>query len=284
MSSTDIIKVDRLCKAYPSFSLDNVSLTVEKGKIVGFIGRNGAGKTTTIKSMLGFIHPESGSVAFFGKDFSENELDVKQNIGYVSGGFGYYPNKKIRNISAVTSSFYDNWDSAVYEKYMTKFKIDDSKTPSQLSEGMKVKYSIVLALSHQAQLLILDEPTSGIDPVSREEILDIFLDLQESGVTVFFSTHITSDLEKCADDIVYIQNGRIISSGSMKSLVESYKTVSFTTEQYELANKSYLIGAKRTKEGYAAIVKSENSEKIVGSVRPSNLETIMLHLEKEREL
>lgn len=283
MSSSEIIKVDKLCKKYSAFELKDVSFAVGKGKIVGFIGRNGAGKTTTIKSMLGFVHPDKGSVSFFGKEFSENELELKQKIGYVSGGFGFYPNKKIKTISAVTSSFYENWNSSVYEEYMSKFKLDENKTPSQLSEGMKVKYSIVLALSHKAQVLILDEPTSGIDPVSRDEILDIFLDLQENGVTIFFSTHITSDLEKCADEILYIQNGRIISSGIMKSLVESYKTIFLSKEQYELANKEYLIGAKRTKEGYEAIVKSENTDKVVGSVGSADLETIMLHFEKEAE-
>lgn len=283
MDKNNIIEINGLCKSYPSFSLDNISFSVKKGKIVGFIGRNGAGKTTTIKSMLGFVHPDNGRVSFFGESFSDNEMKLKQNIGYVSGGFGYYPNKKIKHISKVTASFYNNWDSSIYNKYMSKFKLDEEKTPSQLSEGMKVKYSIVLALSHKAQLLILDEPTSGIDPVSRDEILDIFLDLQEKGVTVFFSTHITSDLEKCADDIIYIQNGKIISNSSMKQLVEDYKTVTLTKQQYENKKHDYLIGAKRTKEGYEAIVKTVNSDKAAGTVKPADLETIMLHLEKEAE-
>lgn len=283
MDKNNVIEINNLCKNYPSFCLDNVSFSVKKGKIVGFIGRNGAGKTTTIKSMLGFVHPDKGDVSFFGKNFKENEQEIKQNIGYVSGGFSYYSNKKIKQISKVTSSFYDNWDNDIYTKYMSKFKLDEEKTPAKLSEGMKVKYSIVLALSHKAQLMILDEPTSGIDPVSRDEILDIFLDLQEKGVTIFFSTHITSDLEKCADDIIYIQNGKIISNSSMTQLVDNYKIVKLTKQQYENEKNNCLIGAKKTKEGYEAIIKTENASKTTGTVKPADLETIMLHLEKEAE-
>ena len=144
-------------------------------------------------------------------------------MGFVSGGVDYYSNKKIKTITSVTKSFYKLWDDAAYSKYMSMFKLDENKTPAQLSAGMKVKYALTLALSHNAELLILDEPTSGLDPVSRDDLLDVFMELCENGITILFSTHITSDLDKCADKIVYIKNGKILAESDIKSFVDSYK-------------------------------------------------------------
>ena len=204
-----IVSVQALCKAYPSFRLDNVSFSLEAGRITGFIGRNGAGKTTTIKSMLNLIHPSSGDIRFFDLPLHENEAEIKRRIGYSTGIINWYPRKTIKSIAEVTRRFYPNWDEYSYRKYMQLFRLDENKTPIELSEGMKVKVNLLLALSHRAEVLILDEPTSGLDPFSRDELLDLFLQLKKSGVAIFFSTHITSDIEKCADDIVYISGGRI---------------------------------------------------------------------------
>lgn len=278
-----ILTVKNLCKNYPTFTLDNVSFSLEKGRIVGFIGKNGAGKTTTLKSLLGFIHNDGGDISFFGKDFNENELEIKQRIGYVSGGVNYYSHKKIKSITNVTKAFYDKWDNNAYAMYLKKFNLDENKTPSQLSEGMKVKYSLALALSHNAELLILDEPTSGLDPVSRDDLLDVFLDLCDKGVTIFFSTHITSDLDKCADDIVYIHNGKIIADSDIKTFLDTYKSVELTIQQHEQIDSSKLIGCKRSKNGYSAIVKTENADAIQGEISDADLEKIMIHIEKEGE-
>lgn len=304
----NVIEIKNLRKEYPSFQLSDVSFSVEEGKITGFIGRNGAGKTTTIQSMLGIIHPNGGEVHFFEKPYQEHELEIKQEIGYVSGGFSFYLNKKLKTITSVTKRFYSNWEEETYQNCLTQFHLDENKTPSQLSEGMKVKYSLALALSHRARLLILDEPTSGLDPVSREELLDIFLDLQEKGTTIFFSTHITSDLEKCVDNIVYIQKGKIAATGKQKEFLAQYRSVELTKEQYEAylaVDEKYLIGCKRSKDGYSAIVKAENvnalksgieQQEAVGKsveddaqkelhqeiqIEPADLETIMVHMEKE---
>lgn len=218
----NMIEVNGLTKRYPAFQLKEVSFSLQEGHIAGFIGRNGAGKTTTIKSMLGFVHPDRGRIRYFGKEYEGNELAVKQKLGYVAGGFGFYPNKKLRHITRVVSSFYEEWDWEVYEGYCRIFGLLEDKTVAQLSEGMKVKYSILLALSHHASLLILDEPTSGLDPVSRDELLEIFRELKKREVTILFSTHITSDLEKCADDIIYIQEGRIHSACSIREFEDAY--------------------------------------------------------------
>ncbi|MBQ3669617.1 MAG: ABC transporter ATP-binding protein [Clostridia bacterium] len=204
-----IAEVQRLVKKYPSFELKDVSFCLESGRITGFIGRNGAGKTTTIKSMLGMVHPDGGTVQYFGKPFIGNEAEIKKRIGYSTGTVSWYPRKKIRDIVSIVKGFYDTWDDAAYRRYLDMFSIDEGKTPLELSEGMKVKANLALALSHAAEVLILDEPTSGLDPFSRNELLKLFQTLRRDGVTVFFSTHIISDIEKCADDIVYISKGQI---------------------------------------------------------------------------
>ena len=204
-----IAEVRGLVKKYPSFELKEASFAVERGRIAGFIGRNGAGKTTTIKSMLNLVHPDGGTVSYFGRPLAGNETEIKKHIGYSTGTVNWYPRKKIRDIVDIVRRFYDTWDEAAYRKYRELFQLDEEKTPRELSEGMKVKFNLVLALSHRAEVLILDEPTSGLDPFSRDELLELFGTLKEHGVTILFSTHITSDLEKCADNIVYISKGEI---------------------------------------------------------------------------
>ena len=277
----DVLQVTGLCKEYPSFRLEDVSFALPEGKITGFIGRNGAGKTTTLKSLMGFVHPDAGNVSFFGVPWSGNEQQIKQRIGYVSGGVSYYPTKKLRAITAVTRSFYPTWDEAMYRACLERFQLDENKTPAQLSEGMKVKYALALALSHKAELLILDEPTSGLDPVSRDELLDILLQLQREGVTILFSTHITSDLEKCADDILYIHQGCILAHDGLKRFTEGYRAVSLTEEQHQQVNQSLLIGDKQGKDGWRSIIRAEDEARLSVACHPADLETIMIHLEKE---
>lgn len=226
-----IVEIQNLVKEYPAFRLDDVSFRLEAGRITGFIGRNGAGKTTTIKSMLNLIHPTSGEIIYFGKPFAGNESEIKQRIGYSTGIVNWYPRKKIRTLVDIARGFYSNWDESAYRKYQTMFGIDEEKTPLQLSEGMKVKVNLLLALSHRAEILILDEPTSGLDPFSRGELLELFRELKSSGTAIFFSTHIISDIEKCADDIVYISGGRIIAALSKQAFVDKFSVCGETLEE-----------------------------------------------------
>jgi len=219
--SDAVLEVKGLCKEYPKFRLEDVSFTVPRGCIMGFIGRNGAGKTTTLKSILNLVHASAGEVRYFGLDLRGHEQEIKQRIGYAGGAVDYYRRKKIRDIVAVTRSFYKNWDEDSCRRYAEAFELDMEKTPSQLSDGMKVKLNLCLALSHGAELLILDEPTSGLDPVSRDELLDIFDVLRGKGISTLFSTHITSDLDKCADAITYIRRGRILASEPMESYISA---------------------------------------------------------------
>ena len=227
----NIVALKAVCKTYPAFLLQDVSFSLEGGKITGFIGRNGAGKTTTIKSMLNLIHTDSGEISFFGLPLSGNEAEIKQRIGYSTGTVSWYPRKAIREIVAVTRSFFPSWDEEAYRKYLALFGLEENKKPIELSEGMKVKFNLLLALSHRAEVLILDEPTSGLDPFSRDELLALFMTLKEHGVTIFYSTHITSDLERCADNIVYISRGKIRADCSKDSFLQDFGKPGETLEE-----------------------------------------------------
>ena len=226
-----IVSVQSLVKEYPGFRLNEVSFALESGKITGFIGRNGSGKTTTIKSMLNLVHPNSGEIRYFGKPLIGNEAEIKRRIGYSTGTVNWYPRKSIREIAHITKRFYDTWDDSAYREYMDLFHLDENKTPMELSEGMKVKCNLLIALSHKAEILILDEPTSGLDPFSRDELLELFAELKKSGIAMFFSTHIISDIEKCADDIVYISEGKIMAAMPKPDFVQRFSHDGETLEQ-----------------------------------------------------
>jgi len=229
-----IAEIRHLYKEYPTFKLCDVTFDLNKGQITGFIGRNGAGKTTTIKSMLNLVHPASGEITYFGLPLCGNEAEIKKRIGYSTGAVNYYPRKKLKDIVSVTKSFYPDWDDTAYHEYLTLFRLDESKSPSEFSDGMRVKCNLLMALSHRAELLILDEPTSGLDPFSREEILEIFIMLKKLGVAILFSTHITSDLEKCADNIIYIREGSIVAKSSMGAFSRDFGRGNETLEEIML--------------------------------------------------
>ena len=228
-----VLEIKGLAKAYSSFALHDVSFAVNKGTIMGFIGRNGAGKTTTLKSILNIVHADSGQVFYFNLDIKDHEAAIKQRIGFAGGAVDCFKKRKIGEIMGITKTFYENWDETQYRKYMSLFNLDEKKTPSELSQGMKVKLSLVMALSHGAELLILDEPTSGLDPISRDELLDIFQYLKGQGVSILFSTHITSDLDKCADEITYIRDGQIVYTGGLAEFTKgsSLETVMLRYEK-----------------------------------------------------
>ncbi|MBR0139715.1 MAG: ABC transporter ATP-binding protein [Firmicutes bacterium] len=227
----NIAELKNVRKIYPAFTLNDVSFSLEKGKITGFIGRNGAGKTTTIKSMLNLIHTDGGEIFYFGLPLKGNETEIKQRIGYSTGTVSWYPRKTIKEIVDVTKTFYRSWDEEACRGYMAMFSLDEKKKPIELSEGMKVKFNLMLALSHRAEVLILDEPTSGLDPFSRDELLELFKTLKERGVTILFSTHITSDLERCADNIIYISRGEIKAESSKESFISEKGEPGETLEQ-----------------------------------------------------
>ena len=279
----EILSVEGLTKRYERFTLDNVSFSLEPGYIMGFIGRNGAGKTTTMKSMLGLVHPDGGKVEMFGMDFAEHEQAIKQKIGFAIGGVDYYPKAKLSSIAAVTKRFYDEWDDAAYKSYMARFELDERKRVDQLSAGMNVKFSLALALSHNARLLILDEPTSGLDPVSRDDLVELFQTVIEDGTrSILFSTHITSDLEKCADYITFIRNGKIVSSTDKDAFLSAYRLVNGRADQLMAALAPRLHGVKQNAFGFTALVNAADLPFCEGlAVAPADLEEVMIYLDKE---
>lgn len=227
-----MLEVSGLTKKYAGFALQNVSFSVEQGRIMGLIGKNGAGKSTTIKSILNMVRPNKGEVYMNGRLFAENQAICKQEIGVVFGGTDFYQYKKISDITKVTKLFYSNWDDAAYKKYIDMFELDPKKRVKELSSGMRVKYLIALALSHNAKLFILDEPTSGLDPVSRDDLLKLFQAIVRDGRrSVLFSTHITSDLEKCADDITYIKDGKLLYSDTKADFANAFQNLKQTDDE-----------------------------------------------------
>lgn len=272
-----VLTVQNLCKTYPAFTLDRVSFSLMPGKITGLIGRNGAGKSTALKSLLGLVHPDSGKIRFFGLEFDAHQREIKQRLGFVAGGADYYPRKKIRFITGLTRRFYPNWDENAYQDYLDRFQLDENKAPVQLSSGMRVKYALTLALAHRAELLILDEPTSGLDPVSRDDLLEELMRLCGQGVTILFSTHIMSDLERCADQIIYLQKGRILADQSLKSFAAGYRLLELAPEQLTCPER--VLGRRRTREGISVLVRAEDAECFPAPGREASLEAIMVHLE-----
>ncbi len=266
------LKVESLKKVYPQFTLDGVSFSVEAGQIAGLIGRNGAGKSTTLKSIMRLISSE-GTVNVFGKDFSREEGAVKELIGYVGGGFRFYPNKSLSAVAKATEGFYPHWDGEAFGRYCEAYTLVLSKKVRELSEGMKIKFSLALALSHGAKLLLLDEPTSGLDPLSREDFCDTLLFLKKQGVTVLFSTHITSDLMRVADQILYLSGGALLLDEPLETLLGRYRIGRFSSP--EAARAAGAIGVKEVKNGFEGLVTSPEG-------REATLDEIMIHLEWTR--
>ena len=275
------LEVKELTKVYPEFTLDKVSFCVPQGHISGLIGRNGAGKSTTIKGILWLIAAE-GDVAVFGRDIIKDEMAVKQMIGYVGGGFRYYPMNTLAAIRKAYAPFYLTWNQGKYEKFLAQFALSERKKVKELSEGMKVKFALALALSHGAKLLIMDEPTSGLDPLSREEFCDIILQLvREEGVSVLFSTHITSDLMRIADDIVYISQGKLLAACPLKELLGKYRLAHFSSLAEATAAKA--IGVKAVKEGYEGLLARDMQISTNVTVSDATIDNIIVHLEKANE-
>ena len=274
------LSVRGLTKKYPAFELREVSFDLVPGAITGFIGRNGAGKTTTLNSLLGFIRPDGGEVRFHGLDMQTSAEEIKRRIGFVSAGMAYYTGKKLKTITDVTRAFYPNWDDTAYKKYMSQFGLDESKTPAALSNGMKIKYALALALSHGADLMLLDEPTSGLDPVSREELIEIFLSLRDAGKTILFSTHITSDLDKCADRILFLQKGQLTADMELESFRTMYLLAEIQGELPETI-KPLAKGVCRVRDGYTALLTTQDAKQLGIPCCAATLDEIMVHLDKE---
>lgn len=250
----DILELKNVRKEYKDFILKDISFTLDRGYIMGFIGPNGAGKSTTIKLIMNLLNRDNGEIRVFGLDNIKHEQEVKQRMGFIYDQNHFYDELTLNQMKKAISNFYSNWDDEVYHKYMKKFNLKEHNKVKELSKGMQMKFSLALALSHDAELIIMDEPTSGLDPVFRSELLDILMDIiQNDNKAIFFSTHITTDLEKIADYITFINDGNLIFSKTKDEVLDSYGVVKGSKELLTEELKKSLIGMRSNKFGFEAL-------------------------------
>ncbi|OTY53121.1 ABC transporter ATP-binding protein [Bacillus thuringiensis] len=249
-----VLKVKNLNKAYENFSLKDVTFSLNQDCITGFIGTNGSGKTTTIKAILGLVLKDSGKISFLEKDIDKHERKSKNKIGVVLDEGYFYDELTLKEMKNVIAPSYTEWDEQVFLKYIKRFNLNLGQKISTLSKGMRMKFAVALALSHHADLLIMDEPTSGLDPLVRSELIDILLDfIKEPGKSVFFSTHITSDLDKIADMIILIDDGQILIDEEKDALVETHALVKGDNQLINNQTEKLFLNLSQTKYGFEGI-------------------------------
>lgn len=231
----NILELEQVCKAFPktNFALDQVSFSIPYGSIMGFVGENGAGKTTTIGCILNTISKDSGTVKLFGKEMSDADTDLREKIGVVYDGDNFPSYWTAEQLSRVMGGLYTRWDNALFHKYLEDFRLLPGQRIKNYSRGMTMKLVVAAALSHHPQLLVLDEATSGLDPIMRDDMLDVFLDfVQEEDHSILLSSHITTDLEKIADYITFIHDGRLIMTASRNDLVYNFAVMRCKESQF----------------------------------------------------
>lgn len=255
----NVIEIKNLEKHYPTFNLSIDKLNIPSGQVIGLIGENGAGKTTLIKLLLKTINKDNGEIKIFNKNLDENELEIKEEIGVVLDNSFFPDNLMPKNINSIMKDIYKNWDTNLFNKYLNDFGIKDNQILKTMSKGMRKKVEIATSLSHHPKLLILDEATSGLDPIVRSEILDIFLDfIKDEEHTIILSTHITSDLEHIADDIIFIDKGKIIIEKDRNEILETYGVLKVELDDIDKIDKEDIISYKKNKYDYEILIKDKN--------------------------
>lgn len=241
----EILQIKDLTKSYRDFKLDRVSFSIPKGSIMGLIGENGAGKSTTINAILGLIKKDKGTVRFWGKELDSSK-QIKENIGVVFDGINFYETLTPEKVGKICAAAYKQWDSSTYQKFLERFSLSKGKEIKTLSKGMKMKLSIAAALSHRPKLLILDEATSGLDPVMRDDILEIFAGfVKEEGRSILMSSHITTDLEKVADYITFIHRGKVLFCKRKSELCRDYGMIRCESDLFEKFDRADILAYRR---------------------------------------
>lgn len=257
-----ILQVDNLTKQYPDFKLDHVSFSIPKGTIMGLIGENGAGKSTTINAILDLIKKEDGKVTFWGQEMSENTKHIKEDIGVVFDGVNFYETLTPVKIGKISQAAYSQWDKHAYKDYLKRFELPVDKEVKTFSKGMKMKLCIAVALSHHPKLLILDEATSGLDPVMRDDILDVFLDfVQDENHSILMSSHITTDLEKVADYITFIHRGKVVFCKTKDELRYGYGIIRCGAATFDAIDKSEVLACRKCDYQWEVLVADKEKAK-----------------------
>lgn len=288
---SNILEISNLRKEYKEFTLKDISLVLPRGYIMGLIGPNGAGKSTTIKAIMNLINYDSGKIKLFGLDYEDSEEEIKNKIGYVGEEQFFYEDMSVKWMEKFISQHYKQWNSDKFYGLLDRFNVSSTKKVQELSRGMRVKLALALALAHNPDFLILDEPTSGLDPVIRSEILKILLEvIQDENKSVLFSTHITEDVEKIADYVTYLIDGRIVLSVPKDELLEKWKTIHIKNG-YEINEvRSKLVGIEENFFGISGLTdkyeEMKNTlkpyiEKDIVRIENTSIDQILISLVKE---
>ena len=281
----NVIELQHVNKVFKGFELSDLSISVKKGFVTGFIGGNGVGKTTTIKLIMNLLQPDSGEVSIFGLNYKKNEKEIKQRLGFVFDHNVFYEHITLLEMKNIIRPIYNNWDDSLFNQYVDMFELPLKQKLKTFSKGMMMKASLAIALSHHAELIIMDEPTSGLDPIFRRELLGILRDLMQDGErTIFFSTHITSDLDRIAGYITFIHNGQHIFTKEYYKIEEEYAIVKGEINLLDRDTEQEFIGIRKFNHGFEALTANkQRTEAIFGEtviLEKPTLEDIMLYTKK----
>lgn len=281
MFDDNILEINHVSKQYPNFNLQDVNIALPRGAIMGFIGENGAGKSTTIKLIMDLIRKDSGEIRVLGCENTKMDKNIREHIGVVLDECHFPEEMNLKNVSSVMKSFYKTWNARRFEEFVKEYKIPKDRKVKAFSRGMRMKLSMAVAMAHDTQLLILDEATSGLDPIVREEMLDLLMDfIQNENCSVFISSHILSDLEKICDYITFIHEGHILLSESKDELLERHGIYKCSEKDLRDIRRDALIGVHRYAYGVEALVLKDQMPANI-RLEPANLEQIMLYYTKE---
>lgn len=279
----DALSVKNLTKSYGDFTLDHVTFSLPQGCIMGLIGENGAGKSTTIKLILDLIHRDSGEITLLGRDSTQLTREDREHLGVILDECYFPDNLNLKNINTILRSTYRTWDKNRFQELTTRFSLPEGKSIKDYSRGMKMKLSVAVALSHDSRLLLLDEATSGLDPVVREELLDLLLEfIQEEDRAILLSSHILSDLEKVCDYITFLHRGKLILCEEKDVLLDKYGVLKCSQRELERLDNSAVFGVRRSQFGVEALVDRRRVPPGL-TVDRANMEDIMLYLIKGEE-
>lgn len=285
MNKMDLV-FECVCKEFPSFSLGPLSFQLPQGYIMGLIGSNGAGKTTLIRLLLNMLPLDEGEIQLFGLDSVRDEKKIKQQLGVVFDSNYFVDTWTIGRTAKALSDFYEAWDNARFQELVTRFQLPMDGHIHDLSRGMQMKLMLTCALSHHAKLLVLDEPTSGLDPATRDELLTLLQEFIADGEhSVLFSTHITSDLERAADYITYLEDGRQVYSGTTEGLLDHYRLIKGAPDELAPELMQHLHGVRQTALGFEGLIDAETAALFGGYLQDAvTLEDIMIYIGKEKKL
>lgn len=281
-----LITVDNIVKKYKNFTLDKVSFELESGHIYGFVGENGSGKSTTMKAISSLINLDEGRVLINGKESKDLEPEEREKLGFTLDEICLPDNLKIRLINNILKSAFENWDETLFFKYLTTFNIDVNKKIKELSKGMKAKFNIIISLCHGANILILDEPMNGLDPVARDEFCTLLSDYIEEGEnrTILISSHIISDLEKICTDFIFIHNGKIILNESKKIIDSGFLKLTLNEDEFDAFDKFKIVRFKKMGGNYDVLISNSEENKNIPNVEKASAEDILIFLIKGKTL